>query len=281
MVGGELLRERARDAHIAATIERVDRLGGSVRQYREEIGWQQPLRGIPLIGRFLGRNATAVDLKKTAPTLDDLREVVILPNLRDLDLTDATGIDDRALEIVSEATGLGLLALSGTGATDEGAQRLAGRLRMWGLMLDDTKVTDEGVAALRPAVVKAISVRGANVTAVAGERVIVSAPVRAGGPLTVTGRVFVREFPPGGRIVLAAMILRPGERTSADTGRMALTAAPGWQDFSLAGKSWGQTGPFTLEVNVYVGGSPFVIYRVARVPIDVLPAEDALPAKDD
>jgi hypothetical protein len=281
MAGILLLRERARDAYTAATIERVNRLGGFVRQYREEIGWQQPLRGIPLIQSFLGRNAIAVDLKKTAPTLDDMREVVSLQNLRELDLTDATGIDDRALEVVSEATRLGVLALSGTSANNEGVLRLAGRLQLWTLMLDDTKVTDEGVAALRPSFGKVISVRGANVTAVAGEGVTVSGLVRAGGLLTVTGRVFVRELPPGGRVVLTAMLLPPGERTSADVSRLALTAAPGWQDFSLAGKSWGQTGPFTLEVNAFVGGSPFVIYRVARVPIDVLPAEAAPPAKDD
>ena len=116
---------------------------------------------------------------------------------------------------------------------------------------------------------KVLSVRGANVTAVVGEGVTSSKPVHAGGPLTVTGRVFVRELPPGGRIVLTAMILPPGERHSPDVGRKVLNAASGWQDFSLSGKAWEQTGRFTLEVNAYVGGGPYVIYRVARIPIDV------------
>src|SRR5262245_21584910 len=89
LAGGLLLRERARDAHTAATIERINRLGGSVGRFREEIGWQYPFRGIPLIQSFLGRDAMEVDLNKTAPTLDDLRDVVTLPNLRRLDLTDA------------------------------------------------------------------------------------------------------------------------------------------------------------------------------------------------
>jgi hypothetical protein len=281
VAGGFVLRDRIRDAPTAATIERVNRLGGSVRQYREDIDWQQPLRGIPLIQGFLGRTAMNVDLKKTAPTLDDLREVVALPNLRLVDLTDATGIDDRALDIISEATGLGVLVLSGTDVTDEGVLRLVGRLHLWNLKLDDTKVTDECVAALRPSVGKVISVCGANVATVGGEGVTVSSPVHAGGPLTVSGRVFVRELPPGGRLVLTAMLLPPGERDSADVGRMTLTAASGWQDFSLSGKAWEQTGRFTLEVTVFVGGGPFVIYRVARIPIDVLPAEAVPPAKDD
>jgi hypothetical protein len=280
-VGGLLLRERVRDAHTAATIERVNRLGGSVLQFREEIGWQSPFRGISLIESLLGRTAMSVNLQKTAPTLDDLREVAALPNLRDLDLSDAAGIDDVALEIVSDSIGIGVLTLSGIGVTDDGAKHLAGHSRLWALMLDDTKVTDEGVAALRPAVAKVISVRGANVTAVAGEGVTVSTPVRSGEPLTVTGRVFVREIPPGGRIVLTAVALRPGERTSrADVGRINLTARTGWQDFSLPAMwAWDLTGRLTLEIVVYVGGAPYVIYRVAQIPIDVLSAEGVPPAK--
>ena len=62
-----------------------------------------------------------------------------------------------------------------------------------------------------------------------------------------------------------------------------MTAAAGWQDFSLAATLPARQpdGRFTVEVNVYVGGSPFVIYRVARVPVEVLPPEAAPPAKDD
>lgn len=276
VAGGFVLRDRIRDAHTAATIERINRLGGSVKQYREQVDWQQSLRGIPLIQGFLGRNAIDVDLRKTAPTLDDLREVVILPNLRQLDLSDAAGIDDRALEVISEATGLGVLDLSGASVTDDAIRQLVARLHLWTLWLDDTKITDEAVAALRPSFAKVLSVRGANVTAVVGEGVTSSKPVRAGGPLTVTGRMFVRELPPSGRIVLTAMILPPGERHSPDVARKVLNGASGWQDFSLSGKAWEQTGRFTLEVNAYVGGGPYVIYRVARIPIEVLPA-----AKDD
>ncbi|MFO0807964.1 MAG: hypothetical protein U0746_05035 [Gemmataceae bacterium] len=273
------LRDRLRTEQTVAVIEQVDRLGGHVSLRREHADWQGWLaRRLPLLEGILGHDAVSVGLPKAAPSFDDLRAVVGLPGLRTLDLTDATGIDDRALGIIGGTSGLIHLNLTGTDVTDQGIQGLVGRVFLNDIQLDDTHVTDAGVAALvgRSAVVKAISVRGANVNAVSGEGITVTKPTRSGGPITVAGRVFIRDLPPSGRAILTAMIVRPGHRDGQDVARMTLNPHSGWQEFTLTGTVPVREpeGRFAIEVNVYVGGPPFVIYRVARLEVEVLPTAD-------
>jgi hypothetical protein len=79
-------------------------------------------------------------------TNDDLRFLAALPYVEDIRLA-ATDVDDEGIPLLHQCPKLRILDLEQTSITDEGLAQLAG-LRLEALMLDRTAITDDGLRHL-------------------------------------------------------------------------------------------------------------------------------------
>ena len=94
------------------------------------------------------RSLTLLDISFTRVTSRGLAVLQSFPELRHLNLSNGSGIDDRALVVISQATELEQLGLRGTSITDDGLRQLTSLRKLRVLYLDHTEIHDEGLAAL-------------------------------------------------------------------------------------------------------------------------------------
>jgi hypothetical protein len=111
----------------------------------------QPLAALPCQRLVLNRNPL------TGPGLAQLKD---MPHLTDLDL-ECPSLSFLGVRYVGELKRLERLSLAGTGATDASLSALHGLVHLRELNLTGTKVTADGVAALKAAVPACVVKQGA------------------------------------------------------------------------------------------------------------------------
>lgn len=274
---GSILHDRQQTQREIATIERIDRLGGHVSTYREYPSWVYPLQRLDWVESVVGHDAYNVVLPKTSLTADAVHEIAALRHVRSLDLSDATGIDDAALAAaLATAPGLIVLKLAGTAVTDAGIAALPAMPDLMNVDLDDTSVTDVGVDALVRRSRMTLVHAGTGATAVTGEGITVSSPLRAGGTVNITGTIVVRNPPTLAKLGVYALLCEPGKRNGHYLGPaagLALKPVAGRQTFAFTGTVGPRRpGRYVLQVSVGATAMPNVTYRLLRQDVDVLPA---------
>lgn len=100
--------------------------------------------------KFLRR----LDLSGTDITAEGMQSVARLPELVDLNLSDATGVNDAGIARVSKLPTLKSLTLRGTSLTDEALEHLQSLVNLRELNLERTSLTPAGVERLKTALPK-------------------------------------------------------------------------------------------------------------------------------
>ncbi|MFO0807963.1 MAG: hypothetical protein U0746_05030 [Gemmataceae bacterium] len=291
-VGLLLAAQRVRRAEEA--VARLRQMGAQVTEsYEVANWWRQLARSIglsPNSGHF-GRMAASVTMAGPNATADALAVAADHPELCALALRDATAVDDAALAMVRDCTGVERLFIQNARIGDAGLRHLEKWSRLNTVAIDSCDITDDGVAFLSglPSMqwvhCSGSGVTGATVRDLTFTGLDGAAPM-AGKPLSVQGRLIVKTVLPAG-VVPTVMIFAINEDASDaiflrgtavvtmdTTGEGTFTALCG-----NGGRGELQPGRHSIQITVTIPGKPSVSYRQPAVPFDFKPA--APPTKKE